>query len=136
MFTCMLSYQMGILIYDQISILRNYLKVKLCHVVSLGFGLKGVKIAQIIANVGVSLKFCLKEGKITLKITKFDIHSYLPNGHLNLSCETSKVKLHHVVSLSFVLKEGKIALNITEFFMHSCLPNGHLNLRSNLIPRN
>jgi len=32
----------------------------------------------------VSLRFGLKEGKIAMDITKFVMHSYLPNGHLNL----------------------------------------------------
>ena len=31
----------------------------------------------------VSLRFVLKEGKRALNITKFGMHSYLPNGHLN-----------------------------------------------------
>ena len=37
-FTCTLVYQMGIQIYDQISIIRNYSKVKLRHPFSLGLG--------------------------------------------------------------------------------------------------
>ena len=63
-FTCTLVYQMGIEIYDQISIIRNYSKVKLCHAFSLGLGLKAVKIAWNVAKVGV--------------------HAYLSNGHPNL----------------------------------------------------
>ena len=43
-FACTLVYQMGIQIYDQISIIRNCSKLKL-HVFSLGLGLKVVKIA-------------------------------------------------------------------------------------------
>ena len=43
-FMCTLVYQMGIQIYDQISIMRNCSKLKL-HVFSLGLGLKVVKIA-------------------------------------------------------------------------------------------
>ena len=50
---CTLVYQMGIRIYDQISIIRNCLKVKLRHAFSLGFGLKVVKIAWNVAKVGV-----------------------------------------------------------------------------------
>ena len=56
--------QMGIQIYDQVSILRSWLKLKLHRAVFLGFG--------------------LKESKITLNIMKFGVHSYLPNVHLNL----------------------------------------------------
>ena len=52
-FTFTLVYQMGIEIYDQISIIRNYSKVKLCHAFSLGLGLKVVKIAWDAAKVGV-----------------------------------------------------------------------------------
>ena len=55
---------MGIQIYDQVSILRSWSKAKLHHAILLGFG--------------------LKEMKITLNIMKVDVHSYLPNAHLNL----------------------------------------------------
>ena len=57
-FVCMLVYQMGIQIYDQISIIRNYSKVKI------GLGLKMVKLAWNMAKVG--------------------IHACLSNGHPNL----------------------------------------------------
>ena len=60
----MVIYQMGIQIYDQILIMRNWSGVKLRHVVSLSLGLKWVKIAQNVAKVGV--------------------HGYLSNGHPNL----------------------------------------------------
>ena len=64
-FTCTFVYQMGILImYDQISIIRNWSKVKLRHAFSLGLGLKVVKTAWNIVKVGV--------------------HAYLSNGHPNL----------------------------------------------------
>ena len=52
-FVCMLVYQMGIEIYDQISIIKNYSKVKLRYAFSLGLGLKVVKIAWNVAKVGV-----------------------------------------------------------------------------------
>ena len=55
---------MGIEIYDQISIIRNYSKVKLRHAFSLGLGLKVVKIAWNVVKVGV--------------------HACLSNGHPNL----------------------------------------------------
>ena len=63
-FACTLVYQMGIEIYDQISIIRNYSKVKLRHAFSLGLGLKVVKIAWNVVKVGV--------------------HTSLSNGHPNL----------------------------------------------------
>ena len=44
-FTCTLVDQIGIQIYDKISILRNWSKGKLRHAVSIGLGFKGVKIA-------------------------------------------------------------------------------------------
>ena len=59
-FACPLVYQMGIEIYDQISIIRNYSKVKLHHAFSLGLGLKVVKIAWNVANFGVHA--CLSDG--------------------------------------------------------------------------
>ena len=46
-FACTLIYQMGIEIYDQISIMRNYSKVKI------GLGLKMVKLAWNVEKVGV-----------------------------------------------------------------------------------
>ena len=48
---------MGIQIYDQISILGIWSKVKICH--------------------AVSLRFSLKEGKRSLNINKFGMHSLL-----------------------------------------------------------
>ena len=57
-------YPTCIQIYDQSSILRSWSNVKLCHASLLGFGLKEVKIA--------------------LNIVKLSVHSYIPNGHLNL----------------------------------------------------
>ena len=64
MFVCMLVYKMGTQIYDQISILRNYSKLKLCCMVSLGLGLKEVKIAQNVAKVSVNP--CLSNGNPNL----------------------------------------------------------------------
>ena len=83
---------------------------------SLRLGLKGVKIAQNIAKVGV--------------------HGYLSNGHPNLYQISSlrnfsKVKLHRAILLGFGLKELKITLNIMKVGVHSYLPNSHLNLSSN-----
>ena len=57
-------YPTRIQIYDQISILRSWSNVKLCHAGLLGFS--------------------LKEVKIDLNIFKLNVHSYIPNGHLNL----------------------------------------------------
>ena len=59
-FACMLVFQMGIRIYDQISIIRNCPKVKLHHAFLLGLGLKVVKIAWDIVKVGVHA--CLSNG--------------------------------------------------------------------------
>ena len=70
---CTLFYQMGIQIYDQIWILGIWWKGKLRHAISLRFG--------------------LKEGKRALNITKSSMHSYLPNGHLNLRSNWSAWKL-------------------------------------------
>ena len=63
-FACTLVYQMGVQINDQISIIRNYPKVKLRHAFSLGLGLKVVKIAWNVVKVGM--------------------HTCLSNGHPNL----------------------------------------------------
>ena len=52
-YVCMLIYQMGMQINDQISIARKLSKVKLCCAFSLKFGLKRVQIARNIAKFGV-----------------------------------------------------------------------------------
>ena len=63
----------------------------------------------------VSLRFGLKEGKRALNITKFGMHSYLPNGHLNiretLSCAFDKV----------ALKGSEIARNVAKVCVYACL---------------
>ena len=65
---------MDIKIYEKISILRNCSKVKLCHAVSVGLGLKRVKI-------------------IARNVTKFGMHDFLSNGHPNLSSNFNSKKL-------------------------------------------
>ena len=62
---CMPVYQMGIQIYDQISIVRKLSKVKVHRAFSLEFGLKRVQIGQ--------------------NITKFGVHGCISNRHPNLS---------------------------------------------------
>ena len=52
-FACTLVDQIGIQIYDQIWILRTCSKGKLRQTVSIGLGLKGIKIAWNVAKVGV-----------------------------------------------------------------------------------
>ena len=59
-FVCTLVYQMGIQIYDQILILRNWSKVKLPCVVLLRLGLKRVKIFR--NAVKVHVQACLSNG--------------------------------------------------------------------------
>ena len=70
---CMLVYQMGIQIYDQISIPRNCSQVKLRCTVSIALNLNEVKIAWNVAKVGV--------------------HAYLSNEQPNLSSSISFEKL-------------------------------------------
>ena len=60
----MLFYEMSMQIYDQTSIQRNWSKVKLCCAVSIGLGIKGVKIARNVVKVGM--------------------YTHLSNGHPNL----------------------------------------------------
>ena len=103
---CMVVYQTRIWIYDQISILTIWSKVKLHHPVSLMFG--------------------LKEGKIALNITKFGMNSYLPNGHLNLRSNFNSKKLVKSETPSSALT--KVALKGTENSLeclnvgvHACL---------------
>ena len=69
----MLVYQTSIQIYDEISIPRNWSKVKLCRAISLWLGLNGVKITQKVANI------CM--------------HAYLSNGYPNLRSNFNYEKL-------------------------------------------
>ena len=102
----MLVYQMGIQIYDQISILGIWSKVKLHHAISLRFG--------------------LKEAKRAMNITKFGIHSYLPNGHLNIWSYFNSKKLVKWETLSCAFakvppKGSEIAQNIAKVSVYACL---------------
>ena len=83
---------MGILIYDQISIIKNCSKVKLRHAFSLGLGLKVVKIAWNVVKVGIMLVYLM------------GIQIYYQVSILS-SC--SKVKLHRAVLLGFGLISRK-----------------------------
>ena len=76
---------MDIQIYEQISILRNCPEVKLCLAVSLGLGLKEVKI-------------------IAQNVAKFGVHDCLSNGHPNLlsSFHSKKYVKSEPPSYSFV----------------------------------
>ena len=102
----MLEYQMGTQIYDQISILGIWSKVKLRHAVSLRFG--------------------LKEGKRALNITKFGMHYYLSNGHLNIWSYFNSKKLVKRETLSCIfgkvaLKGSEIAWNVAKVSVYACL---------------
>ena len=74
-FVCTLIYQMGIQIYDQVSIIRNCSKVKLRHAFSLWLGLKVFKIAWNVAKVGVH---------DYLSNVQVGMHACLSTGHPNL----------------------------------------------------
>ena len=88
---------MDIQIYEQISILRNCSKVKLCRVVSIGLGSKGVKI-------------------IAQNVAKFGVHDCLSNGHPNLrsSFHSKKYAKSETPSYSFVRVWLKGAENNSE----------------------
>ena len=111
----MLVYQIRIQIYNQISIPRIWLKLKLYH--------------------AVSLRFSLKEEKIALNMTKFSMHSFLQNGHPNLwSNFNSKKLLKSETSSCGFTKIGdkgvKIAQNVAKVGVHAYLSNVHPNLWS------
>ena len=60
----------------------------------------------------VSLRLRLKEGKIAPNITKFGMHSYIPNGHLNLQSYFNSEKL--VKSETSSCSFAKVALKGSE----------------------
>ena len=85
--------------------------MKLCHAVSQGLGLKGVKI-------------------IARNVAKFGMHDCLSMGiqiydQVLILRSTSKVKLHRTVLLGFGLKELKITPNIVKVGVHTYHPNPH-----------
>ena len=85
--------------------------------VSLRLGLKGVKIDQNVAKVGV--------------------HGYLSNGHPNLSWNFNSEKLVRSETLSFIfarfgLEGVHIARTIAKVIVHIFISNGDPNLWSNL----
>ena len=87
--------------------------MKLCHAVSIGLGLKGVKIVH--------------------NIVKGCVHACLSNWHPNLwsSFNSKKLVKSETPSCSFVrvcLEGPKIALNIVNVSVHSYPPNAYLNL--------
>ena len=91
--SCASKFQMDIQIYEQISILRNCSKVKLCRAVSLGLGLKGVKI-------------------IAQNVAKLGVHDCLFNGHPNIwssfhSKKYVKIETPLCIFAKFGLKGGE-----------------------------
>ena len=85
--------------------------MKLCRVVSLGLGLKGVKI-------------------IAQNVAKFGMHDCYPMGiqiynQVSILRSTSKVKLDRTILLGFGLKELKITMNIVKVGVHTYHPNAH-----------
>ena len=73
---------MGIQIYDQISIPRIWLKVKLHQSISLRFGLKEGEVALNIMNF-------FMHSYLTRNVTKICVHAYLPNGHISAFAKVS-----------------------------------------------
>ena len=90
----MLVYLMGIQIYDQDSILRNWSKAKLHRAFLLGFG--------------------LKESKITLNIVKVGVHWYLPNAKINLRSNFNSNKLVKSETLFFGFAE--VGIKAVKYF--------------------
>ena len=71
--------------------------------------------------------------KITLKIVKFGVQCYVPNGKINLRSNFNSKKLVKCETLlyDFVevgIKGGEIFWNVSKFHVHACLSNGHSNL--------
>ena len=74
----------------------------------------------------ISLRFGLKEGKRALDITKFGMHSYLPNGNLNLWSyfNSKKMVKRETLSCAFgkvALKGSEIAPNVAKVSVYGCL---------------
>ena len=72
------------------------------------------------------MQFRLKEGKRALNITKFGMHSYLPNGHLNIWSYFNSKKLakRETLSCAFnkvALKGSEIARMVVNVSVYACL---------------
>ena len=90
--------------------------MKLRHAVSIGLGLKGVKIAR--------------------NVTKVGVHACLSNMHPNVwsGLNSKNLVKDETASCSFVmvwLKDGENSSHIVKVGMHSYFPNADLNLWSN-----
>ena len=108
-------------IYNQVLVSRSCSKLNLRHATSLGFGLKEVKIA--------------------LNMVKVCVHTYLPNGNLNLWLNFNSEKLVKSETRFYGFSElgikgGEIFWEASKFHMHACLSNGHSNLWSNFNYKN
>ena len=90
---CTLIYQMGIQIYDQISIMRNWSEVKLHRAFSLDLGSKESRQLRPLQNLACMF----------LYQTSIQIYDQISTPRI-----WSKVKLHHSILLRFGLKEGKM----------------------------
>ena len=99
----------------QILIQRNWSKMKLRHVISLSFSLKGVKIVCDIMNL------------VCMLVYQMGIQIY---DQISTPRNCSQVKLCCTVSLALTLNEVKIAGNVVKVGVHACLSNGQPNLSS------
>ena len=136
---CTFLYQTGIQIYDRISSLRIWSKVKLRHSISLRFVLKEEKRALInwkqVQPFRASFHQVFLNSKIARNPLKVCMHGYLSNGYLNSSSNFSYKKAEKITSLRPLLEKPwittKIGPNIMKFSMHSYLPNALINKRLN-----
>ena len=93
----------------QILIPRNWSKMKLRHVISLSFRLKGVKIVRDITNL------------VCMLVYQMGIQIY---DQISIPRIWSKVKLCRAILLGLVLKRVKIDRNIVKVGMHTCQSKG------------
>ena len=127
----MFLYQTGIQIYDQISTLRIWSKMKLHHSISLRFGLKegenGFEKLETNATFYVL---------VSLSFPKVQNSSKSPESlYAWLSLKWVAWIMKKISCLRPLLDQPwittKIALNIMKVSMHSHLPNAPINLRLN-----
>ena len=91
--------------------------MKLCHAISLSFGLKGVKIVHDIMNL------------VCMLVYQMGIQIY---DQISIPRNCSQVKVRCTVSLALTLNEVKIAWNIAKVGVHACLSNSQPNLSSSI----
>jgi hypothetical protein len=102
--------------------------LKIDRAFSLDLGLKGMKIARNITNVGVDARLPTSRKLVCAFVYQRDIQIY---AQFFIPRSWSNSKLDRAFSLDLGLNWVKIARNVTNVCVDACIPTGHPKLFSN-----